>query len=240
MGKDLLIQKNFLGVMDVLLPLGLAIAVSMTYYYSNQYSIKKEKGKRILSFSAGVAIVYILLELFPVFTEGALGISKLVFLSIPGGFIIHHIIEKEIYTHNRRHELIRMLSLEENVFSFVYHMIIGMVIVFFIRGGLIEGFLFFVPVGLYTFLSMLPASPHRSRWKAIVLSSSTLIGTVLAILFWDWIPVWFEFVLVGLAIGVLLFTVIRHHIPFGRKGRLGYFTAGFVIYSALIVLSWYI
>lgn len=225
----------------IILPIILAIIISFIYYLSNRYNIThKEWNKRIVSFSAGVSIIYVLLELFPTFTEGALPINKLLFISIPFGFIAHHIIEKEIYKHNHKHELIKMLSLEEYIFSFVYHLIIGTVLVTFTKTSLVQGVLFFVPVALYTFLSTLSTSPHPTKTKTVLLSSATLIGVLIALLLINFVPFWMELLLMGLAIGVLLFSVIRHHIPFGRKGRLGYFTIGFIFYSFLIIISWYL
>jgi hypothetical protein len=219
----------------------LAVIIGIIYFFSNRYSIKhKDWNKKIVSFSAGVAITYVLLELFPTFTEGALIIDKLIFLALPIGFIAHHIIEKEIYKHNHRHELIRMLSLEEQTFSFVYHLIIGIVLVTFTTFGLIEGLLFFIPMATYTFLSTLPTEAHPSRLKAIFLSGATLFGAIIGLLLTNVMPRWLDYSLMGLALGVLLFTVIRHHVPFGRKGKIGYFTTGFLIYSLIIIASWYI
>jgi len=225
----------------VFLPLVLALVISLTYFYSNKYTIKhKGRSKKIISFSAGVSITYVLLELFPTFTEGALSINKILFLSVLVGFIAHHVIEKEIYKHSPKHDLIRMLSLEENVFSFIYHVIIGIVLVTFIKEGVFQGLLFFFPVASYTFLSNLSTDPHHSKTKALFLSSATLMGVVIAMIFGKLFPLQLEYFLMGLAVGVLLFAVIRHHIPFGKKGRIGYFTFGFLIYSLLIVLSWYV
>ena len=225
----------------IILPIILALTISFIYYLSNRYNIThKEWNKRIISFSAGVSITYVLLELFPTFTEGAIPINKLLFVAIPFGFIAHHIIEKEIYKHNHKHELIKMLSLEEHIFSFVYHLIIGIVLVTFTKTSPIQGILFFVPVALYTFLSTLPTSPHPTKTKTLLLSSATLIGVIIALLLINIMPFWLELLLMGLAIGVLLFSVIRHHIPFGRKGRLGYFTIGFLLYTLLIIASWYL
>tara|TARA_Y100000310_G_scaffold341969_1_gene443134 strand:- start:729 stop:1409 length:681 start_codon:yes stop_codon:yes gene_type:complete len=226
-------------VIDAYLAILLAVIICVVFYYSKKFTIQHEEWKKkIFSFSAGVSITYILLELFPTFTESALSIHKILFISIPVGFILHHIIEKEIYKHNNRRELVRMLTLEEHVFSFVYHFTIGIILVTFVKGSAAEAILFSIPMLSYTFLSNLPASPHPLKIKAVFLASATLFGTVLALL-WT-MPRWLEISLIGVAVGVLLFTVIRHHIPFGKKGGVGYFTVGFLIYSALIILSWYI
>jgi len=212
-------QKEFLVI-------ALAIIVGLTHYFSNRYEMKhRENVPKIISFSAGVSITYVLLELFPVFTEVALSINKLIFVSVLFGFITHHLIEKEIYKHNHKHELIRMLSLEENVSSFIYHFIIGMVLVAFVNQSVIQALLYFLPMITFTLVTTLPS--HFSADRAIIISFSTLLGVTTAIIF-D-LALWLEFSLVGLVIGMLLFTVIRHHIPFGRKGKIGYFTLGFMI-----------
>lgn len=219
------------------IPLIFALIIGITYYYTNGLDIKhKNYYHKIISFAAGVSITYVLLELIPVFAEATFSINKLLFISLLGGFIIHHLIEKEIYKHNRSHELIKLLSFEENLFSFTYHIILGVILVAFTRGHILEGILAFIPILTFTLVSTLPMAPHPTKTKAIFMASATFIGAVIAVL---WVmPLWLESALIGLAIGVLLYTVIRHHIPFGRKGRVGYFTLGFVIYSCLIILTW--
>jgi hypothetical protein len=226
-------------VVSTVVPLVFAAIVSIVYMYANKFKIKHKSNKqKIVSFAAGVSITYLLLEFYPRFTQGAFEISKYLFLSVLLGFTIHHVIEKEIYLHHHKHGLVKMLSREENIFSYVYHMIVGMVMVYLARISLFEGALYFATIFSYTFVSTLPTKPHKQFWKSLTLSSSTLIGAIIGVVFADWIPLWVEFVLMGLAIGVLMFTVVRHHIPFGRNGRADYFVIGFVSFAVLIILGW--
>mgnify|MGYP007077397687 CR=1 FL=1 len=223
------------------LPIMFSAVVSVVYYLSNRFKIKKKDSKhRIISFSAGVSITYLLLEFFPRFTEGALGIHRLLFLSVLFGFTIHHIIEKEIYIHHSKHGLIKMLSLEENVFSYLYHIIVGGVLVYLTRQSVVEGFLYFITILSYTFVSTLPTKPHQSKYKAMLLASSTVVGAIFMTLSYQYMAEWMHLLLMGLAIGVLIFTVTRHHIPFGRNGRADYFTLGLILYAALIMASWFV
>lgn len=224
------------------LPIILALIVAITYFLSNKWNIKKKHyAHKIYSFSAAVSITYVLLELFPIFTERVIAANKLIFLSVVFGFIIHHLIEKHIYQiHRKSQELIKSLSFEENTFSFIYHIIIGILLVSFLRENVIQGVLFFIPVISFVFVSTLPTDPHPSKAKSFLLSSSTLIGVLFATFFLTYLPLWLETTLIGFVLGVMLFTVIRHHIPFGKKGKIGYFTLGFVLYSVLIIISWYL
>ena len=225
----------------IYLPLIFALGIGLVEYWSKRVDLRhKSYIQKLVSFSAGVSITYALLELFPLFTEAAFAINKLLFLSVLFGFTIHHFIEKEIYQHNKRFHLIKTISLEENIFYYVYHLILGIVLVTFTKQSLVVGTLFFFSILSYTIVGNLPSFPHKSSKKALLLSSSTLIGTLFATLVWVNRAPWIEFALIGLATGVLLFTVTRHHIPFGRKGSVGYFALGFIFYSVLIISSWYI
>tara|TARA_B100000315_G_C14495737_1_gene549870 strand:- start:461 stop:1147 length:687 start_codon:yes stop_codon:yes gene_type:complete len=228
-------------MLTTILALILAFLISITYYYSNKHSIKySKKRNKIISFSAGVSITYVLLELFPTFTELASSVHKLLFLSILFGFIIHHVIEKEIHQHISKTHLKRVLGQEENVFSFVYHIIIGIVLVKFIKQDLIQSLLFFVPLASYTFLNTLPTKPHSSKGKSFFLAGATILGVIIGLFTQNYITIGLEAALIGLITGVLLFAVIRHHLPFGKEGEPKYFMVGFLIYSILIIVSWYI
>jgi hypothetical protein len=226
-------------MINVAVPLLLAFIISIAEYFSKSLNLD-EKGyhRRIISFTAGVSITYILLELIPIFAEGALALQKPLFLALLLGFISHHIIEKEIYKHNRSHELIKKLSSAENIFYFIYHIVLGIVLVTLINQDFAEGIFFFVSIFAYTLASNLAADPHISTKRMIALSSSTLIGAILGTFIWKIIAGTIEIALIGFVAGVLLFTVTRHHIPYGRKGQLVYFVLGFGIYTLFIATRW--
>jgi hypothetical protein len=224
---------------EMFVPIFLAIIVGIVEYFSKRINLSgKRYSSKILSFSAGVSITYLLLELLPGFMEAALGINRYLILALPLGFISHHFIEKEIYKHNYKHDLIKMLTLEEHLFYFFYHILLGTVIVTFSLQSTTKVLLLFFTILSFTAVSNLPSLKHKSIQRALFLSTSTLIGVLLALSIWKFVPQWVHFSLVGFAAGILLFTIIRHHIPFGRKGRIGYFSIGFILYSLIIMTSW--
>jgi hypothetical protein len=155
------------------------------------------------------------------------------------GFISYHLIEKETYLHHEKRGLVKLLSIEENVFAFSYHIILGIILLIFTRQGAVRGITFFIPVVLFTLASTLPQVPHQSRIRAAFFSSGTLLGVLVTI---PLLPLHhtIESALIGFVVGVLLFTVTRHHIPFGRHGRPSYFLLGFIMYSLLLMSSWYL
>ena len=219
----------------------LALIISITEYVSKRLDLKnKPYYMKILSFSAGFSITYLLLELLPLFAEAAFSISKFLFLALLLGFISHHVVEKEIYKHNKRHELVKMLNLEENIFYYAYHLILGLVLFLFINSNMVEGIFFALSIFAFTIVSNLPSAPHRSKERMMILSSSTFVGALLGILLTNIIPIWLEFALIGIVAGVLMFTVTRHHIPYRRKGNIQYFILGFLIYAIIIISKWYL
>ena len=195
-------------MVNVFIPILLAVVIGVVDFLSKRFHVKNKKYlHKVLSFSAGVSITYLLLELLPLFTEAAFKINKLLFVTLLFGFISHHLAEKQIYQHNVKHDLVKMLTLEEHVFYFVYHIILGTVLVTFTQNSVVQGLLLFFSIITFTAVSNLPSLIHKSIKKAIFLSSSTLIGVLIAISLWGFIPEWIEFSLVGFAAGVLLFTV---------------------------------
>src|SRR3989344_4967678 len=135
------------------LPFIFSLLIGITYYFSNRFDIKdKQYSKKIVSFAAGVSITYVLLELFPTFTEMALSINKWLFASILIGFIGHHLIEREIYHHATKKRLSKMLTREEHVSSFIYHFVVGFLLVHFTHQSIIQAVLFFIPILAYTFV----------------------------------------------------------------------------------------
>ena len=228
-------------LIDSVVPLTLALIISMVEFISRKLNFKyKLHYRKIVSFAAGISITYILLELLPFFAENALEINKFLFLALLIGFVIHHIIEKEIYQHNSRHELVKKLTLEEHTFHFIYHIILGIVFIKIIQANKTEGLFFFISILAYTIASNLPTRQHRSNKVMALLASSTFIGALIAVFFLSKLQLWLEFSLVGFVTGVLLFTVTRHHIHHGKIGSVSYFTLGSIIYTFFILSKWLI
>ncbi len=217
----------------------LAVSISVVEFFSKKLNLRhKRYYYQVVSLSAGVSSSYMLLDLFPLFAEGAFQYGKFLFLFLLLGFIAHHVIEKEIYKHNRLNELVRMLSLEQQVFYYVYHVILGIVLMALMSQGVVEGVFFGVSILAYTLVSNLPTDPHPSLRRMVFLSSSTLVGALVGLFIANVIPGFVRFALIGLVAGVLMFTITRHHIPHGRVGRVGFFVLGFLVYAMLIVSKW--
>ncbi|MDP3734269.1 MAG: hypothetical protein Q8R37_03490 [Nanoarchaeota archaeon] len=226
---------------SALLSLLFAAIVMAVEYWSKKIDVRHKRYiEKLISFSAGVSITYALLGLLPFFAETALAIDKLLFFSLVFGFAIHHIVEKKIYQYNHRFQLLKVISLEENIFYYIYHFILGIVLVTLTQQDMTAGILLFVSIIFYTIIHNLPQESYKNKLKALFLSTSTLVGAIFAVFIWTQRALWIEFSLIGMATGVVLFTVTRHHLPFGRKGDVRYFILGVISYTALLILKGYV
>ncbi|MBW2965886.1 hypothetical protein KY342_02150 [Candidatus Woesearchaeota archaeon] len=215
----------------------LGIIMGIFHYFSDILCLKcKPYQNYLISFSAGISITYIFLHLLPQFTYGITQISNFLFLSILIGFVIFHIVEKYIYQHSPEDKLLRELAVEDSITSFIYHFVIGIILVSFVNQGLSEGILFFIPVFLFTAVSTLPVDMTKFKSIKAILAVSTLLGIIFATFIYPNMNQIIYFALLGFIIGALLFTVTRHSIPKKRQGKPFYFIIGVIIYSVLIYL----
>ncbi len=219
-----------------MIAIAFGILMGITHFFSDHFREEfKKYNNQILSFSAGIALTYIFLNLFPEFTKGVIQINEYIFISVLAGFVIFHIIEKYIYQHSPEDKQLRELAIEDSVISFTYHFIIGIVLVSFFNQGITQGMLFFIPAFLFTTVSTLPVDMTKSTVIRTILAASTLLGILFALFIYTPNPTIY-YSLLGFIIGALSFTVTRHSIPKGKQGKPLFFIIGVIIYSLLIFL----
>jgi hypothetical protein len=145
------------------------------------------------------------------------------------GFVIHHIIDKYIYQHAEGSKLRRELREEHTLFFTIYHVLVGIALVFFLRQDFLEGLFFFVPVVLHDLLSS-AALRHvyepikKNRKYRIFLCSTMLIGVLIGLFMM--IPEPINRGLTGFIGGILLYAVARDTLPRYREGSPLYFVLG--------------
>lgn len=216
----------------------LAIVLAIAHYYSEEFvELFSKKLSKMLSFSAGIAISYIILYLLPKFTYTAFKQSHYMFLAVLTGFVMFYIVDKWIYKHAPKSKLRKELALEDSLVSFVYHFFVGAILVSLVQLSLVETLFFFFPVVFFTAASALPFQVPPSKKMQWILASSTIIGAIFAMSFF--INAIIYNAMMGLVIGMMFFTTTRHTMPKGPKGYPMYFFLGTCVYSALVVLFLY-
>ena len=180
--------------------------------------------------------MYIFIDLFPHFTSKAIAIGNNLFLSILFGFVLIHLIEKHIYSHSLEKTIKKEFFILNQVSSFFYHFVIGVVIVNFTREGFSNVIILFIPMLIFTAVSALPVLHHPNIKINIFVSFSIILGVIFANFIT--LEAYIEVALIGIVIGIITFSVIRHLIPMGKEGKPLFFILGLIVYIPVIMWSW--
>ncbi len=194
----------------------------------------------LASFSAGVAVSYILLRLLPEFSQDV-SRGKFPFLFLLFGFVLVNIVEKYAYLLGHNHARKKIVNYHRQIhlfFFFMYNLLIGIVLVLVSDDGLFNVLLFYIPFLLYIIVEIIPQEfAFETLIGKIGYSFAPLIGTGIGILFFGQIQTLFD-ELLGLITGTLLYIVIRESVPHTNKEKLYAFLAGIATYSAVILITW--
>ncbi|MBI2657963.1 hypothetical protein HYX08_04690 [Candidatus Woesearchaeota archaeon] len=209
------------------------------YITENIYSKKLRKNQKLISFSAGVAISYIILSLFPEISSYALIEGKKVFLYALLGFVSLNLIEQYIYKSigKLKKPVVYHKSIHVAYF-FIYNFFIGIVLASFSSKGLAQTLLFFVPFLLYIIAEILPQEfEFKSPTFRIFYSMAPLLGAVIGINFIDAVNSIFG-ILISFITGTLLYIIIRESLPSDEAEKPLYFMVGVLLYTLVIYLAW--
>lgn len=215
----------------------LAIVLALVQFFSEQ--LIDTCGKyytHVISFSAGISVTYVFVDLFPRFSTGVVETNQFLFVTVLIGFIFVHLIEKYVYQHSTDTLVDNRLEGINQLISVVYHIVLGIVIFDFSEESVLQALLLFVPIVIFTGVSTLPVRQHSSSVIRFLVSLSTLAGVFLAWLLVDYIQSPIQSGLIGFVIGGLLFSVIRHSIPQGKEGKPFFFIVGVIIYTPIVLL----
>jgi zinc transporter ZupT len=218
--------------------LSLAVILSFLHYFSHKFSsfIKKHHYKG-LSLSGGTLIAIIFLILLPEISmfENIAPIYLMMLL----GFSIFYMGEKYLYQHvKNKKDMLDDLKEMHTLGFFIDHFILGFVLVTTLDLEKSFGYLIFFPIFLHTVSSSI-ALDHidkraKTKLKKIVLSSSPLIGAIVALIFE--IRETILAVSLSLILGMLLYIVNRDILPGGKRGHPKMFILGVSIVVAIWVI----
>ncbi len=198
------------------------------------------RNKRALyAFSGGVFISYLGLHILPAIYQVQGRLSKLVFLSFLVGIALFYLLDTHISKHRIRYKIRAETREEHAVGFFVYHIIIGIAFITFSE-SILDLFLFFIPIALFTAFSSLSMKEiyeieNESQLVKLLLAGSTFIGIILATL----LPVsrTFYFPLLGFISGSIFYIILNDVMNTNEK-RSPYFIWGMTLYAGIIGLFW--
>jgi zinc transporter ZupT len=225
----------------MLLPFALAFVLSLLHFFSEEYCGRIERfHTQLISFSAGLFITLIFLDLLPEFFKGITHAGEDVFFAMLLGFILFHLGEKYVYQHiTNKRELLSDLKAIHALGFFVDHFTVGVVLYLALSvPDYLLGLVIFVPLLLHTVSSSLSLCHidevySRKSPLGLLLPLSPVFGVAFAFLLSPTKGLYY--LLFSFVIGSLFYVVIRDMLPSGKKGNLPAFVLGFLV--SLAVLS---
>jgi hypothetical protein len=226
----------------------LSFAIAIAHYFSDRVCLACFKLRRhTISFSAGIAIAYVFVSLFPEFYRQARFVSPFIFTSVFLGFSVFYLVDKEIYQKIRHREVPKDIELAHGYGLTIYYFVVGIALVNFFNTSFREGLLFFIPVFIYAGLSTMAAhgihGMHAPPYRVLaplhfIQALGVIAGTLVALMVN--IPGFLLLYLTGLIVGILTYIVVRDMLPKGKQGEPLLFIIGSIIYLSLIIIMWYV
>ena len=150
-------------------------------------------------------------------------------------------IEKYLYQHEEKERLIEELKEAHSLVFFVYHFVVGMVLVNITLRNITEGILLFIPLLFHLSITNVSLREiHHSLIERKFARFFLCLSTILGILFASFIQIsaMLYFTLFAFIGGAILYIVVREEIPEEKRGKPGYFILGTFLYTLLIILLW--
>ena len=227
----------------MILELVVGCILSIANFFGEQITkkIHPHVRSKMISFGAGIAITYLFLQLFPELYDGVRVINKVMYVYVLLGFTAFHILEKHIYQHLDRERLHRELKEAHSLALFIYHFVLGIIVVRLFADHFLEGLLFILPLTFHTIVSGISMEDihygiKEKKILRILLSSAPLAGVLFALLLH--VSAIIFYMLLGFVVGAMLYVTIRDILPKERKGHVEYFLSGSFLYALLIILLW--
>jgi len=219
----------------------LAILLVAVHIISKKFVKTIEKFHiQTISFSAGLFLGLIFLEILPEAFAGTRLIGDTVFILMAAGFVLFHVGEKYLYQHVKdKNKLLKDLSFVHAIGFFVNHFVVGiMVFLTFNSANIVSSFILFIPLLLHSFSSALSLNhldKHfpRKSFAGFFMPLAPVFGVSFAA-FLNLNPI-FYFGLLAFAVGAMLYISIRDMLPRGEQGKPLLFLLGALI-SILAVL----
>lgn len=226
--------------MNQLVPFALVLSLSAVQFLSDRISIERSKYREhLISFAAAIAITYLLFNFLQKAYMESSGFT--LFLPLITGFAFIHLLEKFFYrNYAARFSIKKVRTYHDELHFlvlFIYHFVIGAVLIGLLETDLKSGILFLPPLMMFstignwslhhTYLRQLP-------YRRLLLASSTVLGALFAKS--SLTSPLIETVMVNFAAGILLFMVVRESIPSPKQGKPLTFVAGIVVYTLMLFM----
>lgn len=224
------------------LALGLGVLLAATHFFGEEINEKYPPKGAVTSFSAGITVSYIFLQLLPELQTQAQNFGNYTFLYALAGFATVHIAEKYIYHHDKSvNDLKHDFRLLHTIFLFLYHLGLGIILYFLLNADVVHGVLFFVPVLLHTAISSLSLKElHEDILDSLPVKLTVSISAPTGVIISHLLnPTLTQFhIVIGLIAGMFLYIATSDSLTPQSKGEPWSFLSGVLFYTAIILLTW--
>ncbi len=231
-------------MLEFAFPLGLAVILTFFHFYGGLLiKYARKYNMHIISFSAGMFITFIFVEMFPKLFEGINYIGKIIFALFLGGFVIFYLSEKYIYQNVKSQKLIKKDVSEFHILGFFLdHFTIGFFLILLSYTDVFLGFLVFIPLVFHMLASAITlhnieASLNIDIIIKIILSGAVLIGAVVAAFLGAGLNVRLYYSLFAFVVGALFFIVLRDLLPKDKHRKPLLFIIGVGVATVLLVFA---
>jgi hypothetical protein len=197
--------------------------------------------EQVVSFSSGVSISYIFVQLLPEFHRIALESTELIFVFPLIGFSSIHLLEKYIAKSGVEDKEMREEYGEiHSAFLFLYSGAIGYLIASLLAESAVSGFLFFLPIIMHVAVSSFSVTELHEKFvrrKAVKLgiALAPVLGALVHGL--GYLADRHFNLVFGTVIGMFFYIVIRDSIPKEDRGKPVEYSAGVLFYLAVILIA---
>lgn len=229
-------------VLMYVLPLVLALILSVTYLFSFRISSRFEKQhESILSIGSGMTMAILFAQIIPdIIEQGPKFLSgEMLGLSMLTGFVGYHLIERYTYKHTRKTLLSERIGYLHAAGFFVDNFLEGFVLVLIFGLESITSyvvFLLFIPLllGDIAASTMLRHINDKFRlgWTGLIFMSSSIMIGALSALFLNLSESTF-YIALSMISGAFVYFITRDELPRGRKGKPLLFVGSLIIVLAL-------
>ncbi len=224
--------------MNNLAPFALVLSLSLVQFLSDRINVERSRYREhVISFAAAIAITYLLFSFLPKAYGESSGLT--LFVPLIAGFALIHLLEKFFYgTYAARFSIKKVKTYHDElhfIVLFIYHFVIGAVLIGVLEVDVISGLLFLPPLMMFSTIgnwslhhAYLQQIPHRR----LFLASSTVLGALFANSSFN--SRLAEQIMVNFVAGILIFMVVRESLPNPKEGKPMLFLLGIVFYTAVM------
>jgi len=216
-----------------LAPVLVAVAIAFFHFIGEEFSEHIERFHiELLSFGAGLMVGTFFLEILPQVRVGETYLDHFVYVTFLLGFVLIHVLEKLVYQHTvGESEFAKDVIRFEAIGLVAYGLLVGVIVaVFFEAFGNLAYFIlapFFVRAFALSVYSKHINEKIGSRFNRVLQTVGPVLGAFFgSLLIANKTQLFLVF---SMAMGFVLYIVIRDIIPTGKEGKPMYFILGVLI-----------